>query len=314
MWEQMKVAFLFSGQGAQSVGMGKDLYNYYSESKTIFNDANHILGWDLKKLCFEDPERLISQTRYTQPALFTVSAAAFVAAQANGIRPDALAGFSLGEYAALFASGAITFEQALTLVEKRAVYMDQASQKLNGKMAAILGLSIEKVEELCKQEESGIVEVANDNCPGQVVISGEAKAVESVCEMAKENGAKRALLLNVSGPFHTILLEEAAKQMEKEVRLLEIAEPIIPIISNVEARPMDAERIRKNIPLQIKSRVRFRESIEYLMGQGVDQFVEIGKGRTLCGFVKKIDKSKLACHIESPETLEKAKTLLGGIN
>lgn len=314
MWERMKVAFLFSGQGAQSVGMGKDLYNYYSESKTIFNDANDILGWDLKKLCFEDPEGLISQTRYTQPALFVASAAAFVAAKANGLNPDIVAGFSLGEYTALFASGALSFEQALTLVEKRAIYMDQISQKVNGTMAAILGLSIEKVEALCKEQDTGIVEVANDNCPGQVVISGEAKAVERVCEMAKENGAKRALPLNVSGPFHSILLEEAAKQMENEVKLIQIAEPIIPIISNVEARPIDAEGIRKNIPLQIKSRVRFRESIEYLINQNIEQFVEIGKGKTLCNFVKKTDKSKVVCHIESPETLEKAKEILGGVN
>ncbi|HHX62698.1 MAG TPA: ACP S-malonyltransferase [Epulopiscium sp.] len=310
----MKVAFLFSGQGAQSVGMGKDLYNYYSESKTIFNNANDILGWDLKKLCFEDPEDLISQTRYTQPALFVASAAAFVAAKANGIMPNIVAGFSLGEYTALFASGALSFEQALSLVEKRAIYMDQISETVNGTMAAILGLSIEKVDTLCKEQDTGIVEVANDNCPGQVVISGEAKAVERVCEMAKESGAKRALPLNVSGPFHSILLEEAAKQMEDEVKLIQIAEPIIPIISNVEARPINAEEIRKNIPLQIKSRVRFRESIEYLIAQDVDQFVEVGKGKTLCNFVKKTDKSKTVCHIESPETLQKAKELLGGVN
>lgn len=310
----MKVAFLFSGQGAQSVGMGKDLYHHYTESKTIFNDANDILGWDLKKLCFEDPEGLISQTRYTQPALFVASAAALVAAKANGINADAVAGFSLGEYTALFASGALSFEQALMLVEKRAIYMDDASKKVNGKMAAILGLSIEKVEEVCKMQTDGVVEVANDNCPGQVVISGEAKAVERVCELAKENGAKRALLLNVSGPFHTVLLEEAAKQMEAQIKSLEIAEPIIPFISNVEARPIDAKGILKNIPLQIKSRVRFRESIEYLIHQGVDQFVEIGTGKTLCGFVKKTDRSKVTCHIESPETLEKAKEVLGGIN
>lgn len=310
----MKVAFLFSGQGAQSVGMGKDLYNYYSESKTIFNNANQILGWDLKELCFEDPKGLISQTRYTQPALFTASAAAFVAAKANGINPDLVAGFSLGEYTALFASGALTFEQALTLVEKRAIYMDQVSHKLDGKMAAILGLSIGEVEKLCQEQEVGVVEVANDNCPGQVVVSGEAKAVERVCEMAKEKGAKRALPLNVSGPFHTSLLEEAARQMEKEASLLKITEPIIPIISNVEARPINAKEIRKNIPLQLKSRVRFRESIEYLIDQGAQQFVEIGKGKTLCNFVKKTDRSKVVCHIESPETLEKAKTLLGGVN
>ncbi len=314
MWEQVKVAFLFSGQGAQFVGMGKDLYNYYSESKIIFNNANDILGWDLKKLCFEDPEGLISQTRYTQPTLFVASAAAFVAARANGLGPDIVAGFSLGEYSALFASGALTFEQALTLVDKRAIYMDEISKKINGTMAAILGLSIEKVEELCKEQNTGIVEVANDNCPGQVVISGEAKAVEAVCRMAKESGAKRALPLNVSGPFHSVLLEEAARQMEEEVKLIQIAEPIIPIVSNVTAMPMDANGIRTNIPLQIKSRVRFRESIEYLIDQNIDIFAELGKGKTLCNFVKKTDKSKLVCNIESPETLEKAKILLGGTN
>ncbi len=314
MWGQVKVAFLFSGQGAQSVGMGKDLYHYYSESKTIFNNANDILGWDLKKLCFEDPEGLISQTRYTQPALFVASAAALVAAKANDISPDIVAGFSLGEYTALFASGALSFEQALVLVEKRAIYMDQISEKVNGTMAAILGLSLEKVEGLCKEQDIGIVEVANDNCPGQVVISGEAKAVERVCEMAKENGAKRALPLKVSGPFHSVLLEEAAKQMENEIKPIQIAQPIIPIVSNVDAKPMDAEEIRKNIPLQIKSRVRFRESIEYLIDQNIDRFVEVGQGKTLCNFVRKVDKSKIVCHIESPETLQKAKNLLGGVS
>lgn len=313
MWEPMKVAFLFSGQGAQAVGMGKDLYNNYNESKTIFNDANQILGWDLKKLCFEDPQGLISQTRYTQPALFTASAAAFVAAKAQGLTPDMVAGFSLGEYTALYAAGALTFEQALKLVEKRAIYMDKISEKIDGTMAAILGLPIELVEKLCQKQNTGIVEIANDNCPGQVVISGEAKAVEMVCEMAKESGAKRALLLNVSGPFHSVLLEEAAKQMEEEIKELKIQEPIIPLVSNVEARAIDALEIRKNIPLQMKSRVRFRESIEYLIDQNIDHFVEIGKGRTLCNFVRKVDRSKVVCHIESPETLKKAQEILGGV-
>lgn len=309
----MKVAFLFSGQGAQSVGMGMDLYNYYSESKNIFDNANEILGWDLKKLCFEDPQKLINQTRYTQPALFTASAAAFVAAKANGITPDAVAGFSLGEYTGLFAAGALTFEQALTLVEKRAIYMDQISQKVKGTMAAVLGLSIEVVEKLCKEQDIGIVEIANDNCPGQIVISGEAKAVEKVCQMAKESGAKRTVPLRVSGPFHSSLLEEAANQMEKEVSLIEIKEPVVPIISNVQARPIDAEGIRTNIPLQIKSRVRFRESIEYLIDEGTEILIEVGKGRTLCNFVRKIDRSKVVANIESPETLQKTKQILGGI-
>lgn len=309
----MKVAFLFSGQGAQSVGMGKDLYNYYSESKTIFNNANDILGWDLKKLCFEDPDNRINQTRYTQPALFTASIAALVAAQANGITLGAVAGFSLGEYAALFAAGTLSFEQALVLVEKRAIYMDEATKKVNGTMAAILGLSIEDVEELCKQNDIGIVEIANDNCPGQLVISGEVVAVQKVCEMAKAKGAKRTLPLNVSGPFHSILLEDAANQMRKEVKLIQIAEPVVPIISNVKARPIDAEGIRENIPTQIKSRVRFRESIEYLIDENTDVFVEIGVGRTLCNFVKKIDRSKVVCNIESPDSLQKAINVLGGV-
>ena len=246
--------------------------------------------------------------------MFTASAAAFVAAKANGITPELVAGFSLGEYTALFAAGALSFEQALTLVEKRAIYMDEISQSVNGTMAAILGLSIEKVEELCAQQESGIVEIANDNCPGQLVISGEKAAVQRVCEMAKESGAKRTLPLNVSGPFHSVLLEEAAQKMTEEIKHIQIMEPVVPIISNVEARPIDAEGIRTNIPLQIKSRVRFRESIQYLMDQDVDHFIEIGKGKTLCNFVRKVDKSKVVSHIESPDTLKKTKELLGGIN
>lgn len=308
----MKVAFLFSGQGAQAVGMGMDLYNNYSESKAIFNKANDILGWDVKKLCFEDPEGLIHQTRYTQPALFTASIAALVAAQANGLSPDMVAGFSLGEYGALFASGALSFEQVLTLVEKRAIFMDEISQKVNGTMAAIMGLTIEEVENLCKNQDIGIVDVANDNCPGQLVISGEIAAVEKACEMAKEKGAKRTVILNVSGPFHSILLNEAAEKMEKEIQLTQILEPARPIISNVTARPMNAEEIKRNIPIQIKSRVRFRESIEYLIDQGTDTFVEIGVGRTLCNFVKKVDKTKIMCNIENKMSLEKAIQVLGG--
>lgn len=310
----MKVAFLFSGQGTQAVGMGLDLYNYYSESKAIFNQANEILGWDLKKLCFEDLEGLIDQTRYTQPALFTTSIAGLVAAQANGLSPDQVAGFSLGEYGALFASGALSFEQALSLVEKRAIYMDEISQKVNGSMAAILGLTIEEVEELCKNQEIGIVDIANDNCPGQLVISGEIEAVKKVCEMATEKGARRTVDLNVSGPFHSVLLNEAADKIEKEIQFMQILEPKIPIISNVTARPMDGKEILINIPLQIKSRVRFRESIEYLIGQEVDVFVEIGVGKILCNFVKKVDRSKITCHIESQKSLQKAIEIVGGAN
>ncbi|NLI89466.1 MAG: ACP S-malonyltransferase [Epulopiscium sp.] len=309
----MKVAFLFSGQGAQAVGMGMDLYNYYSESKMIFDHAEDIVGWDLKKLCFEDPHGLINKTRYTQPALFTVSVAALEAAKANGIMPDIVAGFSLGEYTALYASGALSFEETLRLVEKRAVFMDRASEKLDGSMAAILGLQVDEIEDLCKKEEIGVVEIANDNCPGQLVISGESKAVARLCQMAKDRGAKRTLKLNVSGPFHSSLLEEAAKEMEEEIKLLDIKEPIIPIVSNVLARPMDAGEIIDNIPLQIKSRVRFRESIEYLIKEEVDLFIELGKGKTLCSFVRKMDKNKLVANIESPETLKKTQEIVGGV-
>ena len=308
----MKVAFLFSGQGAQAVGMGMDLYNNYSESKAIFNEANDILGWDIKRLCFEDPEGLINQTRYTQPALFTASAAALAAAKANGINPDVVAGFSLGEYGALFASGALSFEQALRLIEKRAIFMDEISQKVNGTMAAIMGLTMEEVEKICQSQDKGIVDVANDNCPGQLVISGETMAVQAVCEIAKEKGAKRTVILNVSGPFHSVILKDAADKMEKEIQNIEILEPIIPVIGNVTARPMDAKEIKTNIPLQIKSRVRFRESIEYLMDQNIDAFIELGIGRTLCNFVKKVDRKKIICNIESKDSLEKTIELLKG--
>lgn len=310
----MKVGFLFSGQGAQSVGMGKDLYDNYFESKAIFNKANEILGWDVKALCFEDPSGLINQTRYTQPALFTTSAAAYMVAKSQGIVPDIVAGFSLGEYTALFASGALTFEQALKLVEKRAIYMDNISQKVNGTMAAILGLTREEVDQICLDQNVGTVEIANDNCPGQLVISGEVPAVQKVCEIAKEKGAKRTLPLKVSGPFHSSLLEEAAKHMELEVKELQVEQPIVPIISNVTARPMNSIEIKKNIPTQIMTGVRFRESIEYLVQEGVDTFVEIGIGKTLCGFVNKTDKSKLTCNIDNVASLNKTLQILRGEN
>lgn len=308
----MKVAFLFSGQGAQTVGMGKDLYNHYSESRAIFNEANEILGWDVKELCFEDPNQYIHQTRYTQPALFTTSVAALKVVQSQGILSDVVAGFSLGEYTALFASGALSFKQALELVEKRAIYMDEVSKQVEGTMAAILGLTRKEIEQLLTQVDQGIVEIANDNCPGQLVISGEIAAVQQLCEIAKENGAKRALPLKVSGPFHSSLLEQAAHLMAEEIKQIQIIDPVIPMISNVSARPLDAIEIRKNIPIQIKSGVRWRESMGYLVQQGTDLFIEIGVGKTLCGFMNKIDKTKMTCNVDNIASLEKTLEILKG--
>lgn len=310
----MKIAFLFSGQGVQYVGMGKNLYEHYTESQEAFDCASEILDWDVKEVCFEDKNALINQTRYTQAALFTTSIAAFNAAKAKGIVPSAVLGFSLGEYSALVASGVLNFQQALQLVDKRAFYMDECAKEKDGGMAAVIGLQKESVEQVCQQIKNEGLElvVANDNCPGQVVISGEKTAIEKAMPLLKEKGARRIMPLNVSGAFHSPLMEEAAKHLKKELTHFDFNEVTTPIISNVTASYMDKNQVIENIPLQVVRGVRFRESIEKLIEEGFDTFIEIGVKKTLCNFVSKISSDVKVLNIEDEASLQKVLEFLGG--
>lgn len=305
-WEKVKTAILFSGQGAQYAGMGKDLYHYYKESQKIYDRASLLLDWNIKEVCFEDPNGLIHQTRYTQGALFTTNLAVYEAIKAKGIKVDSVLGFSLGEYSALVASGVLDFDDALRLVEKRAIYMDEAAMKVSGGMSAVIGLDREVIDVVCKEVSlKGLTaEVANDNCPGQVIISGTKEGLEMAAAMLKEKGAKRVLPLSVSGPFHSSLMQEAADKIKDDIEKISFKDPVIPIVSNVTARTMTRDEIIENIPLQIIRGVRFRESILYLLSQGYDTFIELGAKKTLCSFVSKISKEVRVMHVEDTKTLQ----------
>jgi [acyl-carrier-protein] S-malonyltransferase len=311
---KVKIAILFPGQGAQSIGMGKDLYEHYNESKEIFEKANRILDWDIQEVCFEDAHGIINQTRYTQAALFTTNIAAYEALKARGIRGEAVLGFSLGEYSAITASGVLPFEETLKLVEKRAGYMEQCASNHPGGMSAVIGLEIDKIDEICKKvtQETGIVEIANDNCPGQVTLSGVKEALESASILLKEAGAKRVLPLQVSGAFHSSLMQEAANALKEELGAVAFNEAELPLISNVTAKGAGKKEIIENIPLQIVKGVRFRESILYLIEQGFDTFIEVGTKRTLCNLVKKISNEVTVMHVEDSSTLEQVIQTIGG--
>ncbi len=285
-----KIAFVFPGQGSQFVGMGKDLYDLYPEVRQVFDTADSILGISLSKLCFEGPEEELRLTVNTQPALFTTSVACLRMLEQNGIRPDATAGHSIGEYAALVAAGALPFEQGLKLVRKRAELMQEAAAQHPGTMAAVIGLDSDAVRAICeKASDAGIVDVANYNSPGQVVISGEIKAVEAASECAKEAGAKRVLPLNVSGGFHSRLMSSAAEQLGAALTAAEFTDAAIPVIANVTADYVQkADDIRRCLAQQVAGSVLWDKSVARMAADGVDRFVEVGPGKVLAGLIKRI--------------------------
>lgn len=297
-----KTVYMFPGQGVQYAGMGKEFYDRYEVCRAVFDLASNVTGLDIPALCFEENEDL-NITEYTQIAMLTVEAAIYMAMEQQNLRPDCAAGLSLGEYGALIVSKALDPADAFRVIRKRGLYMQEAVPE-GGAMAAVMGLDAETVEKACEQTE-GIVSVANYNCPGQIVITGEQAAVQAAGEACKAAGAKRTVPLKVSGPFHSKMLETAGAKLAKELENVPVREIVVPYVSNVTADFVtDYEQIKGLLEKQVSSPVRWQQSIEFLIQEGADEFVEIGPGRTLSGFMKKISRDVAVYHIEKPEDLE----------
>ena len=281
-----KVVFMFPGQGAQYIGMGKDFYDACEESKAVYELASKVTGLDIAKLCFEENEE-INITEYTQIAMLTTEAAIYAALKKAGKEPAACAGLSLGEYGALIASGVMSMEDAFRVIRARGIFMQEAVPT-GGAMAAVLGLDAKAIEEICSNTE-GIVSIANYNCPGQIVISGSIEGINKACELMKAAGAKRALPLKVGGAFHSPLMNPAKVELEAAINATEIHAPKCPVYQNVDALPhTDPEEIKKNLVAQLTASVRWTQTVKNMVTDGATDFTECGPGAVLQGLIKKI--------------------------
>lgn len=298
-----KIAFIYPGQGAQVCGMGKEFYDQTEIGKQVFDLASELLGFSVPELCFTPNDRL-DITEYTQAAMVTTSIAMTKLLESKGVKPDVTAGLSLGEYCALYASGVMSEEDAITTVRQRGILMQSEVPVGQGTMAAVLAMDAAAIEAVIADIDG--VQIANYNCPGQIVISGKKEAVETACEKLKEAGAKRCIMLNVSGPFHSQMLTGAGEKLGKVLETVEVHTPVIPYVANVTAEYVtDADEVKPLLEKQVSSSVRWQQSVEAMLADGVDTFIEIGPGKTLAGFIKKINRTVKVMNVEKLEDVER---------
>jgi len=301
-----RIACVFPGQGSQYSGMGRRMAEAYALAQEVFERADAVLGFPLTRLCFEGDEEELKQTENTQPAILTTSVACYRVLEQAGVRPDFVAGHSLGEYTALVAAGALAFEDALRLVRQRGRYMQEAVPLGQGAMAAILGASVEVVEQVCREAAEGqVCAPANFNSPQQIVIAGHKEAVERAAALARERGARRVVLLPVSAPFHCALMRPAEDRLAEDLARVAFADLKIPLVNNVEAAIVTSgEAAREGLRRQVSRPVRWEESVRRLLAEGVTTFIEVGPGRVLSGLIRQIDRSARTLAVEDPDSLE----------
>jgi len=302
-----RVAFVFPGQGSQEVGMGKAFYDEYPSVKESFQKADSLLDVSLSEYMLEGPQETLTKTENAQPALLLSSSVITHLLKEEGIEPAMVAGHSLGEYSALVAAGSLSMEDALQLVQTRGKLMEEAVPSGEGAMAAVLGLDAETIDEVTSEirDEGEVVDVANYNCPGQIVISGTKAGVDQACERLKEKGAKRALPLNVSGPFHSRLMKPASEKFQQTLENVSVQDAEVPVFANVTAEPIQEQtRIFELLVEQLYSPVRFEETIKNMMDEGIDAFVEVGNGKVLSGLIRKVNRRMKTFTIQDPESLQ----------
>jgi [acyl-carrier-protein] S-malonyltransferase len=311
----MHAAFIFPGQGSQYAGMGREFYTRYPEARAVFAEADQALGFSITDLCFTGPAEELNQTVNTQPAVLAASLACLAVLTRAGLKPAAVAGHSLGEYTALVAAGSLSCADAVRLVQKRGRYMQEAVPVGQGGMAAVMGLSAAELEAICRQASAaGVVEAVNFNCPGQVVIAGETAALQEALALAKKAGARRCVMLAVSAPFHSTLMQPAGEKLAAGLTSVLISDPVIPVVANVNADFVrNADEVRKALIQQVYNPVRWEESILRLAGAGIGTFIEVGPGRVLSGLVKKICRGAEVLNVEDQESLKEVLALVGEV-